>query len=129
MLETPAGELITCGGKYLGEATNNIAEYEALVWGLEVAAAHDIDELTVFSDSELLVRQMNGVYRVKHAGLKPLYARAVALTRRFLKVRIEHVRREQNKDADRLANEAMDTRSTVGTACDTPASPAQDSLF
>jgi probable phosphoglycerate mutase len=92
----------------IGHATNNIAEYNGLLAALRWAAEHGVRSLHVKADSELMVKQMNGVYRVKNAGLQPLYEEARALTRRIGRVVFEHVRRELNRDADRLANEAMD---------------------
>ena len=89
-------------------ATNNVAEYTGLLAALRWAAGNDIARLHIRSDSELLVKQMKGLYRVKNAGLQPLYEEAVSLARRIGRVTFEHVRREFNKDADRLANEAMD---------------------
>jgi probable phosphoglycerate mutase len=97
----------------LGVATNNIAEYHGLLAALRWAAGHGVARLRVRSDSELLVKQMNGEYRVKNAGLLPLYEEARALARRIGHVRFEHVRRELNKDADRLANEAMDAAASA----------------
>lgn len=94
----------------IGKATNNVAEYTALVRALEVAAEAGVRELTVFSDSELLVKQMNGEYRVKNADLQDLYAEAQQLRKRFDRVTLSHVRRAQNPDADRLCNEALDGR-------------------
>jgi len=92
----------------LGLATNNVAEYSALLAALRWAAAHGVRALHIRSDSELLVKQMKGEYRVKNPGLQPLYDEARALARQIGRVTFEHVRREFNKDADRLANEAMD---------------------
>ena len=92
----------------LGMATNNVAEYQALLAALRWAVAHGIRTLHIRSDSELLVRQMKGEYRVKNTGLQPLYEEARNLARQVRRVTFEHVRREFNKDADRLANEAMD---------------------
>lgn len=92
----------------LGTATNNVAEYTALVRGLELAAELGIRSLNVFSDSELLVKQMSGEYRVKNADLQELYQEANRLKRGFERVSISHVRREQNKRADALCNEALD---------------------
>jgi probable phosphoglycerate mutase len=94
-----------------GVATNNVAEYSALLCALRWAVDHGVAQLHVRSDSLLLVQQMKGVYRVKHAGLLPLHEEAKALIRKIGKVTFEHVRRESNKDADRLANEAMDDAS------------------
>src|SRR4051812_38628727 len=92
----------------LGTATNNVAEYTALVRGLELAGELGLKKLNVFSDSELLVKQMSGEYRVKNADLQELYREATRLRRGFDAVAITHVRREQNKRADALCNEALD---------------------
>jgi len=128
VLETPAGEHISGGGRFLGVVTNNVAEYEALLWGLEVAAVKGVTDLTVYADSELLVRQINGVYKVKHPNMKPLYARACELMRSFKRVDVRHVRREDNTEADLLANAAMDARDIVGDA-PAPGECGQASLF
>jgi ribonuclease HI len=104
---------------YLGETTNNIAEYTALVRALEKAESLGARRLLIHSDSELLVKQMNGEYRVKNEGLKPLFDEARHLARSFDQVTIRHVRREENSHADRLCNEAMDEH--LGVA---PAKPA-----
>jgi probable phosphoglycerate mutase len=96
----------------LGIATNNVAEYNGLLAALRWAVEHGCSTLHIKSDSLLLVQQMKGVYRVKHAGLLPLHEAAKALIRNIGKVTFEHVRRELNKDADRLANEAMDAAET-----------------
>jgi ribonuclease HI len=117
------------GGRYLGEATNNIAEYEALIWGLENVAALGHAEVSVFADSELVVKQLNGQYRVKNAGLKPLFLKAMALLRSFDEATVAHVRREQNQAADALANEAMDLRATVGDPACVPGDAPSNSLF
>jgi ribonuclease HI len=93
----------------LGHTTNNIAEYEALVRALERARQIGARRLQVFSDSELLVRQMEGEYQVKNEGLRPLYERAAALRRQFEAVTIRHIPREQNSRADRLYNQALDS--------------------
>ena len=92
----------------LGLATNNVAEYNGLLAALRWAVDHGVRTLHIRSDSELLVKQMKGEYRVKNPGLQPLYEEARSLARRLGRVTFEHVRREYNKDADRLANEAMD---------------------
>lgn len=89
-------------------ATNNVAEYQGLLAALAWAAQHGIARLHIRSDSQLLVKQMQGEYRVKHPGLQPLFEEARRLARQIGRVKFEHVRREFNKDADRLANEAMD---------------------
>jgi probable phosphoglycerate mutase len=92
----------------LGIATNNVAEYNGLLAALRYAAEHGHRQVRIRADSELLVRQMRGEYRVKHAGLKPLFLEACSLIRRIGDVTFEHVRREFNKDADRLSNLGMD---------------------
>jgi ribonuclease HI len=94
--------------EFLGTSTNNVAEYSGLLAALRWAAEHQVSPLLLRSDSELLVKQMRGEYRVKSPGLQPLYEEARSLMRRIGKVTFEHVRREFNQDADRLANEAMD---------------------
>ena len=100
-------------GYFIGRATNNVAEYHGLLRSLELAAAMHAQHLTVRSDSQLLVRQINGEYRVKSADLKPLYQQAQKLLRQFEQTTIEHVRREQNGRADALANLAMDAKRDV----------------
>jgi ribonuclease HI len=92
----------------LGIATNNVAEYNGLLAALRWAVDHDARDLRVRSDSELLVKQMLGQYKVQHPGLQPLAAQARLLLMQLGRVRFEHVRREQNVEADRLSNVAMD---------------------
>jgi len=94
--------------RYLGHTTNNVAEYEGLLMGLEAALQLGRKRIVVQSDSELLVRQLNGRYRVKDEKLKVLFQRAMTLLRQFDSYRILHVGRELNKVADRLANQAID---------------------
>jgi ribonuclease HI len=98
----------------LGIATNNVAEYNGLLAALQWAVSNNVPRLHIRADSELLVKQMRGEYRVKHPGLQPLWEQARGLTRRIRHVQFEHVRREFNRDADRLANEAMDEAATRG---------------
>lgn len=129
ILTRPDGSIVCRGGRYLGETTNNIAEYEALIWGLETASNRGVRTLSVFLDSELIVKQIAGVYRVKHPNLKPRHQRVVALLGGFDKATVGHVRRENNKEADALANEAMDSRCTVGDADEPAPEPDQASLF
>ena len=92
----------------IGIATNNVAEYSGLIAALAWAVQNGVSRLHIRADSDLLVKQMRGEYRVKSPGLQPLFERARALSRQIGDVKFEHVRREFNKDADRLANEAMD---------------------
>lgn len=102
------GEVIAELFGALPHATNNVAEYNGLLSALDWCAEHDASHVRVRSDSLLLVQQMRGIYKVKNAGLKPLHARARLLAHQIGGVTFEHVRRELNKDADRLANLAMD---------------------
>jgi ribonuclease HI len=92
----------------LGKATNNQAEYSALIKALERAAREGAERLVIHSDSELLVKQMNGLYRVKNADLRVLHEQAKQLGDRFKEVVFRHVRREENQQADQLCNEALD---------------------
>jgi ribonuclease HI len=97
---------------YLGKATNNVAEYQALLHGLRFALARGASRVEIFSDSELLVRQVEGRYRVKSPGLQPLHREAKGLLARFERVRVAHVPRERNREADALANQAVDERGS-----------------
>jgi ribonuclease HI len=108
ILHTPDRKEIFRMGKPLGIATNNAAEYYALITALDYAAHHGIKSLRVRSDSELLVNQMNGRYRVRSKDLKPLHERAAKLANHLEHFTIEHVPREENREADALANEALD---------------------
>jgi ribonuclease HI len=102
------GEVLESRGETIGTATNNVAEYKALLLGIERAAAHGADELDLIGDSELIVRQVEGRYKVKNAGMKELHAAVKQALEDFDAWSIRHVRREQNADADRLVNEALD---------------------
>jgi ribonuclease HI len=93
---------------YIGETTNNIAEYTALIRGLEEAIDMDAKQARVFCDSELIVKQVNGEYRVKNEGLAPLYNNVKALTHKFKKLEIFYISRDNNKAADSLANRGID---------------------
>ncbi len=103
-------------GKYIGRATNNVAEYYALISALDYAVAQGIDRLLVRSDSELLVRQMEGRYKVKSPDLRPLHEHARKLARGLAYFAVEHVPRERNREADELANIALDRTSSSGGA-------------
>ncbi|MBE0416429.1 MAG: ribonuclease HI family protein [Coriobacteriia bacterium] len=116
VLRDGSGAAVCAAGYFIGEATNNRAEYDGLIRGLSSAASHGCRSLEVRMDSELIVRQMTGRYRVKNDGLKEPFARAKALMGRFDHVSFVHVPREENTEADRLANEAMDERRSVGDA-------------
>jgi ribonuclease HI len=97
---------------YLGRASNNVAEYQALLHALRYALACGAQQIRVYSDSELVVKQMDGRYRVRHPDMLPLHREAASLIRRFEQATLSHVPRAQNKDADRLANRALDEKAS-----------------
>jgi len=111
VLEAEDGTVLAAHGEAIGVATNNVAEYRALVAGLEKAVEVGVSELEVISDSELMVKQMRGEYRVKNEALRDLSAQASRLAREVGSVSYKAVRREQNKLADRLVNEALDAEA------------------
>lgn len=113
VVRRPDGSVVYQLGKYLGRVTNNVAEYFALIGALDYCAEHNILRLRVRSDSELLVRQMEGRYKVKSASLKPLHERAIRQARSLAYFHIEHVPRELNSEADALANAALDRTGEV----------------
>jgi len=105
---TPEGKELAERSVYLGEATNNVAEYRALLLGLELARELGASEVEVVNDSELVSRQIGGEYKVKHAGLRPLYLEAMRALRDFERWSVRSVRREGNVRADELVNDALD---------------------
>ena len=111
VLETEDGTVLEARGEAIGIATNNVAEYSALVAGLEAALAAGVTELELRSDSELMVKQMRGEYRVKNRDLQALFLEASRAARALGEVTYIHVRREHNELADRLVNEALDAAS------------------
>jgi len=111
VLESRDGHVLDARGEAIGFATNNVAEYRGLVAGLEKAIDLGVDDLEVISDSELLVKQMTGVYRVKNQALRELSLEAARLARRLDRVTYKAVRREHNELADRLVNEALDAQA------------------
>ena len=117
-LSDPGGREVEANGEALGSVTNNVAEYRALIAGLGAAARHDAKPLTVYMDSELVVRQMTGEYRVKNSGLKPLHAEAQRAAQRLGPVRYVAVKREENARADQLVNETLDR--ALGTNSEFP---------
>jgi probable phosphoglycerate mutase len=135
VLRDPEGKIALELAKNIGRETNNVAEYFALLAALDYAASHNIAALRVRSDSELLVRQMQGRYKVKSPDLKPLHERASKLSRQLRYFAIEHVRRELNTDADVLANVALDSAGVpkfedrksrlVNEAANAPTGPTQ----
>jgi dinuclear metal center YbgI/SA1388 family protein len=114
VLENADGRVLQTLGRTIGVCTNNVAEYRALLAGLEMAGAAGAQDVEVLADSELLVKQLRGEYRVKNEGLKPLYAEAVEHLRQFRRVSIRHVPRAENVEADRLVNKALDDAASAG---------------
>jgi len=110
VLYTADGRLVERLGRYLGHKTNNHAEYQGLLLGLQRAVELGAREVEVYADSELLVRQLRGEYRVRSKGLLPLWQRARELLGRFDRVRLAHVPREKNREADEMSNRAIDER-------------------
>ena len=108
VLESEEGHVLDARGEAIGTATNNVAEYRGLVAGMQKAVDLGVAELEVVSDSELLVKQMRGEYRVKNEALRALWEEATDLERRFRRVNYTAVRRAHNELADRLVNEALD---------------------
>jgi ribonuclease HI len=122
------GEIVASLKKYIGQNTNNVAEYFALIAALDYAQTHGIRALRVESDSELLVKQMRGQYKVKSEELKPLFERAKKMSQTLEMFRIEHVYREQNREADALVNQALDETSRPGAGAANAAKlPPKDS--
>jgi len=111
VVHDPRGDIVARLKKYIGNNTNNVAEYFGLIAALDYAQNHGIRALRVESDSELMVKQMRGQYKVKSEELKPLFERAKKMSQTFESFRINHVYREQNKEADALVNQALDETS------------------
>jgi ribonuclease HI len=108
VVSAPDGAVLSEAGEYIGEATNNVAEYRALLLGLSLARELGATAVEVVNDSELVARQIGGQYKVKHAGLKPLFQEAMAALRQFDGWSVRNVPRAQNERADGLVNEALD---------------------
>jgi len=102
------GAIVREIAEYLGETTNNQAEYRALIAGLKAAVEMGAEEIRAFADSELIVKQIKGLYKVKNEGLRPLFEEVKGLLRKFKSCNITYVPREMNKEADKLANKAID---------------------
>ncbi len=111
--DSDTGKPVHEAGYFLGKCTNNVAEYQGLLHALKHAGQLKAEQLMIYSDSELLVRQVTGQYKVKSPDLKPLYTKAIELLHGFADWKIEHVRRDKNQRADELANLAMDHQSNV----------------
>jgi ribonuclease HI len=115
VVATPNGEILDEGSETIGAATNNVAEYRALLLGIERARALGAGEIELVGDSELIVRQVRGEYRVKDPGLRDLHSRVREALDGFERWSIRHVPREENAHADRLVNEALDARPAGGS--------------
>jgi len=111
VIRDPRGEIVAKLKKYIGRSTNNVAEYYGLIAALDYAQQHGVRALRVESDSELLVRQMRGQYKVKSADLRPLFERARKMAASLASFKIDHVYRDRNAEADALANQALDETS------------------
>ncbi len=114
VVSTPTGEVLSEDAQLLGEVTNNVAEYRALLLGLARAQELGVDEVEVVNDSELIAKQVNGQYKVKHPAMKPLYLDAMAALRGFARWSIRTVPRAQNAEADSLVNAALDQARDAG---------------
>jgi ribonuclease HI len=113
VIKSDSGNRVAAFAKYLGRHTNNFAEYQALLAALQYGLDHEQRRMRVRSDSELLVRQIQGSYKVKSDGLRPLYERACRMIGEFALFSIDYVPREQNREADRLANQALDSGRNI----------------
>lgn len=113
VIQDEAGRTLDAFGEYLGETTNNQAEYRAMIAALERAQALGATAVDAYADSELLVKQLHREYRVKHPGLAPLFVKIWNLAQSFTSCTFRHVRRERNTDADRMVNAAIDRRGRV----------------
>jgi ribonuclease HI len=132
VIEDHAGRKLDEIAQFLGRTTNNVAEYSALLAALEYALSHRFKAVKILSDSELLVKQMRGEYKVRNAALLELFQKAKAMTRELDWFRVQHIAREQNREADRLANIAMDrayTQRATPPAAPPAAAAPQQSLF
>src|SRR5579872_1843620 len=116
VIRRPDGTPLESIGKYIGRHTNNVAEYYALIAALDYAAANGIKRLRVQSDSQLIVNQMKGLYKVKHPDLRPLHERAKKMAAALESFTIQYVPREENREADELANAALDSTGGVKPA-------------
>lgn len=124
VVEEVSGSPVTSFSKFLGEATNNVAEYEALLAALQYALESGSSRLRVLTDSELMARQIQGAYKVRSADLRPLYDEARGMIARLERFSISHIPREQNRKADRLANQALDRVKAGGSIEPAPPAPS-----
>ncbi len=126
LIRDASGATVTKLKRYIGRFTNNVAEYYGLIAAMDYAQSHGVRAIRIESDSELMVKQMRGLYRVKSADLQPLYERAQKMSKAFDSFRIDHVYREQNREADGLANEVLDeTEGKPANPAATKSNPAE----
>ena len=118
VLYDESGDVLDEIGLFLGVTTNNVAEWTALIEGLKAALARGVEEIAVRLDSELVVRQLSGQYKVKHPGLIPLHAQAKVLLRKFRAADVRHVRRKENAAADAVVNQVLDAHREASAAGD-----------
>jgi ribonuclease HI len=128
VLRSESGEVIGEIAKGIGVATNNVAEYTAVIEGLEMALDKGVTDIKIYADSELVVSQLTGKWKIKSDGLRQLAIKARGLMNRFDNATIEHVRRERNADADRLANQGMDN-AELDKALDLESPPEQQQFL
>ncbi len=129
VIYTRHGKRVAAFGQRIGVCTNNYAEYTAMIHALRALSVFNVGRVHVRSDSELVVRQLQGVYKVRDKNLRPLYTQVVSMLNRYREYDVHHVERELNKEADRLANEALDSQAEMVTwAEETPEAP-QETLF
>ena len=129
VIRNARGEIVAKLKKYIGQNTNNVAEYFGLIAALDYAQTHEIRALRIESDSELLVKQMRGHYKVKSEDLRPLFERARKMAQTLESFRIDHVYREQNREADALVNQALDEVSRSSPASQPEKSPHKESTL
>lgn len=125
VIRNPAGEIVARLKKYIGHSTNNVAEYFGLIAALDYAQTHDVRALRIEADSELMVKQMRGQYKVKSEDLRPLYERASKMAQGLASFRIDHVYREKNREADALVNQALDETSDPRAVASNPHPPSR----
>ncbi len=128
VLTDESGQVIGEIAQGIGRATNNVAEYKALIAGLELALERGVREIEIYMDTELVVSQVKGEWKIKKDTLRPLAVRARSLMNKFDKVSLAHVRRESNADADKLANQGMD-QAELDLELDAEAPPEQQSFY
>jgi ribonuclease HI len=131
VIRDPKGEIVAKLKKYIGQNTNNVAEYFGLIAALDYSQTHGVRSLRVLSDSELLVKQMRGRYKVKSDDLRPLFERARKMTQSLESFRIDHVFREQNREADALVNQALDetSRANPASSANPPRPPTKEATM